>query len=134
MKDLTGRVAVVTGAASGIGLALANAFAAEGMRLVPADIEEQPLDQVEQTLRALGAEVVAVPTDVPEHASVQHLAVAALEVFGAVNVVCNNAGVSIASRAPLWEASIADWQWMLDVNVWGVIHGVDVCAGPPRAG
>jgi NAD(P)-dependent dehydrogenase (short-subunit alcohol dehydrogenase family) len=92
------------------------------MRLVLADIEERPLHQVGQMLRARGAEVVAVPTNVAEHASVRRLAVVALDAFGAVNVVCNNAGVSTASRAPLWEASISDREWVLDVNVCRVIH------------
>ena len=124
MKDLAGRVAVVTGAASGIGLALATALAARGMRLVLADIEEQALQRAEQELRAGGAEVIGVQSDVAEQSSVERLANAALERFGAVHVVCNNAGVSLASRAAVWEASTADWQWMLDVNVWGVIHGV----------
>ena len=124
MKTLTDRVAVVTGAASGIGFALATAFANEGMKVVLADIEQPRLDQACHTLTGQGAEVLAVRTDVSEQRSVEHLRDAALHRFGAIHVVCNNAGVSLRSRAPIWRASVADWQWMLGVNMWGVIHGV----------
>ena len=124
MKELTGRVAVVTGAASGIGLALATAFAHQRMKLVLADIETPALERAESTLRSRGAEVIAVRVDVSQQQDVEQLASAAVEAFGAVHVVCNNAGVSLASRAPIWQATIGDWQWMLNVNVWSVIHGV----------
>jgi NAD(P)-dependent dehydrogenase (short-subunit alcohol dehydrogenase family) len=124
VNDLTGKVAVVTGAASGIGLALATAFASQHMKLVLADIEERPLHDAEQSLRSGGAEVIAVATDVAQQAHMERLAKATVDTFGAVHVVCNNAGVSLARRAPIWEASTADWQWMLNVNVWSVIHGI----------
>jgi NAD(P)-dependent dehydrogenase (short-subunit alcohol dehydrogenase family) len=124
VKVLSDRVAVVTGAASGIGFALANAFAAEGMKVVLADVEKPMLEQAQQTFASSGAEVLAVPTDVSVQSDVEHLANEALQAFGAIHVVCNNAGVSLASLAPIWEASIPDWEWMLGVNVWGVIHGL----------
>lgn len=124
MKDLSSRVAVVTGAASGIGFALANAFASQGMKVVLADVEQEALEHAERSIRSSGAETLAVRTDVSEQSQVEDLAHAALQHFGAIHVVCNNAGVSIESRAPVWEATLADWEWMLSVNLWGVIHGV----------
>ena len=124
MRVLTNRVAVVTGAASGIGFALASAFAAEGMKIVLADVEEPTLTQACEKLASSGADVLAVAVDVSQKSEVQHLADVALQGFGAIHVVCNNAGVGLANRKPIWEASIPDWEWMLGVNVWGVIHGI----------
>ena len=124
MKVLRGRVAVVTGAASGIGRGLAERFAAEGMRLVLADIEEEPLRRAEHSLRTAGAEVIAVPTDVSDPDQVDRLASRSLEAFGRVQLVCNNAGVGVLSAAPLWEMSRADWEWVVGVNLWGVINGI----------
>ena len=109
MKDLSSRVAVVTGAASGIGFALANAFASQGMKVVLADVERQALEHAERSIRSSGAETLAVRTDVSEQSQVEDLAHAALQHFGAIHVVCNNAGVSIESRAPVWEATLPDW-------------------------
>jgi NAD(P)-dependent dehydrogenase (short-subunit alcohol dehydrogenase family) len=123
MKDLAGKVAVVTGAASGIGRALARAFAVEGMKVVLADVEEAPLGLVEAELGAQGATVLAVRTDVADGAEVARLAAVTVEHFGAVHVVCNNAGVGGAS-GPLWALGEADWAWTLGVNLWGVIHGI----------
>jgi NAD(P)-dependent dehydrogenase (short-subunit alcohol dehydrogenase family) len=123
MRELSGKVAVVTGAASGIGRALADCFAAEGMRVVLADIETDPLRAAERELRESGAEVITVQTDVAKSESVADLADVTLERFGAVHVVCNNAGVS-TSMGPVWERSLADWEWVLGVNLWGVIHGI----------
>lgn len=123
MRDLKGKVVVVTGAASGIGAAMAHAFAAEGSQLVIADIEADALKSVEQQLRASGTNMIAVTTDVADGASVARLAAAALDAFGAVHVLCNNAGVAHALR-PVWEFSEAYWQWLLGVNVWGVIHSI----------
>lgn len=122
MQDLIGKVAVVTGAASGIGRALAEAFAAEHMTVVVADVEEPALLAVERDLRARGATALAVRTDVSQPADVDALAERAFDAFGVVHVLCNNAGVFLGG--PLWERTVADWQWVLGVNLWGVIHGI----------
>lgn len=120
MEDLQGKVAVVTGAASGIGLALSHAFAAQGAKVVMADIET---DALERAAAELGdAEVRTVVCDVSDRAQVDALRDATLDAFGAVHVVCNNAGV--AGGGPIWAQSEADWNWVLGVNLWGVIHGV----------
>jgi NAD(P)-dependent dehydrogenase (short-subunit alcohol dehydrogenase family) len=124
VEVLRDRVAVVTGGASGIGFAMAKAFVLEGMKVVLADVEQPRLEEARQTLIADGVEVIAVPTDVSQEGDVQRLLSATLQAFGAVHVVCNNAGVSLGGRRPVWQASIADWEWMLGVNQWGVIHGV----------
>lgn len=115
-------VAVVTGAASGIGRAMAERFAAEGMKVVLADVEEEPLAEVTASLTAVDATVIAVKTDVSNAAAVENLAHQTLDAFGAVHILCNNAGV-VCSR-PVWEHSLADWEWVLGVNLWGVIHGI----------
>src|SRR5204863_8593015 len=93
------------------------------MRIVLADIEQSALDQAQSEMRAAGAEVVGVRTDVSDGAKVKVLADRALEAFGAVHIVCNNAGVA-SLGAPAWEQSEADWRWVIDVNLWGVIHGI----------
>ncbi|WP_181784818.1 SDR family NAD(P)-dependent oxidoreductase [Pseudonocardia pini] len=121
MKSLSGRVAVVTGAASGVGRGLVDRFAAEGMKVVLADVEEGPLAAAVDEVRAGGAEAIGVRTDVRHEAEVQHLAERTLEAFGAVHVLCNNAGVETGARFA--DIPTASWQWVLDVNVWGVIHG-----------
>jgi NAD(P)-dependent dehydrogenase (short-subunit alcohol dehydrogenase family) len=123
MKQLGGKVAVVTGAASGIGMALATRFAAEGMRVVLADVEDAPLAALDAELRGQGAEVLAQRTDVQDGAAVAALAARGIERFGAVHVVCNNAGVG-AGAGPVWTATEADWAWTLGVNLWGVVHGI----------
>jgi NAD(P)-dependent dehydrogenase (short-subunit alcohol dehydrogenase family) len=123
MKEFQDRVAVVTGAGSGIGRALAEKFAAEGMKVVLADIQEDALAAVEGELRGRDARVLAVRTDVASGDEVAALARQALEAFGAIHVVCNNAGVS-GGGGPIWAATEADWRWVLGVNLWGVIHGV----------
>jgi NAD(P)-dependent dehydrogenase (short-subunit alcohol dehydrogenase family) len=122
MRDLKGKVAVVTGAASGIGRGLAERFGREGMRVVLADIEETPLAAARAAVESLGAEAIAVTTDVSNRWQVEALARRALEAYGAVHVLCNNAGVGAGGMA--WELSAADWEWVLGVNLWGVIHGI----------
>jgi NAD(P)-dependent dehydrogenase (short-subunit alcohol dehydrogenase family) len=123
MKEFSGRVAVITGAASGIGLAMARRFAAEGMRLVLADVEEPALVAAVHELTSLGAEVVGVPTDVADHESVVNLRDRAFEAFGSVHVLCNNAGVVGRS---IVETPIEVWRWVVGVNLFGVINGCNV--------
>ena len=122
MKDLQGKVAVITGGASGIGLAVAEKAAAEGMKIVIADIEEGPLKEAEGELARQGAEVIGVVTDVSDAAAVRELRDRALDRFGAVHLVHNNAG--IGTGGPIWEFSEEDWRWIIGVNQWGVIHGI----------
>jgi NAD(P)-dependent dehydrogenase (short-subunit alcohol dehydrogenase family) len=122
MEEFRGRVAVVTGAASGIGLALSKRFAAEGMKVVMSDIETNVLEQAKSDLAKSGAEVVAVRCDVSVADDVSALAEATLDAFGKVHVVCNNAGVFAGGA--LWEAPLSDFEWTFGVNVYGVIHGI----------
>jgi NAD(P)-dependent dehydrogenase (short-subunit alcohol dehydrogenase family) len=122
MEDLQGKVAVITGGASGIGKAVAQRAATEGMRIVVADIEEGPLKDAENELTNRGAEAIGVVTDVSDAASVRSLRDAALDRFGAVHLVHNNAGVGLGG--PIWDVTEEDWRWILGVNLWGVIHGV----------
>ncbi|WP_369388427.1 SDR family NAD(P)-dependent oxidoreductase [Streptomyces sp. CG1] len=119
-----GQVAVVTGAASGIGLAMARRFAAEGLKVVLADVEETALDKAAADLRAEGADVHARVVDVGERAQVMELAEAAYDTYGAVHVLCNNAGVGSGAEGRMWEHDPNDWRWAFAVNVWGVFHGV----------
>ncbi|NEK56386.1 SDR family NAD(P)-dependent oxidoreductase [Geodermatophilus sabuli] len=118
-----GRVAVVTGAASGIGLGLARRFAAEGMKVVMADVEAPVLQAAADDLARDGAQVLPVVTDVADRASVEALRDAAVGEFGAVHLLCNNAGVG-GSQDPLWEVPLGDLEWVFGVNMWGVLHGV----------
>jgi len=124
MKEFKSRVAVITGAASGIGRAIAFRCASEGMKVVLADIEQPALDQAEQALRATGATVLAVRTDVSKTSEVEALAQKTLNTFGAAHLLFNNAGVGTGST--VWESSLADWQWVIGVNLWSVIYGVRV--------
>ena len=119
MEIGTGSVAVVTGGASGIGAALGRAFAAAGCAVVLADVEGGAL---EATAAAIDGDVRTVVTDVADAAAVEHLAAQAYEWFGAVHVVCNNAGVSTFN--PVTAQTLEDWRWVLGVNLWGVVHGV----------
>ena len=125
MQELRGRVAVVTGAASGIGLAMARRFGEEGMKVVLSDVEEEALASAVKALESEGHRVAGARCDVRFQESVDDLRDAALKEFGAVHVVCNNAGVA---RAPgggkMWEYDLNDWNWILSVNVMGVVHGI----------
>ncbi len=123
MEELGGRVAVVTGGASGIGFALAQRFAEEGMHLVVADVEETALEGAAKQLADLGADVLAVPTDVSVPAQVDALAAAARDRFGTFHVVCNTAGVA-GHGGPAWGGAREEWEWVVGVNLWGVIDGL----------
>jgi NAD(P)-dependent dehydrogenase (short-subunit alcohol dehydrogenase family) len=120
VEELRERVAVVTGGASGIGKAMATRFAAEGMRLVVVDIEERALTDAVDELRAGGAEAIGVRADVAVARDVDEVRDRAIEAFGAVHVVCNNAGVGAGGVA---DTPLEVWEWVLGVNLWGVIHG-----------
>jgi NADP-dependent 3-hydroxy acid dehydrogenase YdfG len=125
MKQLRDRVAVVTGAANGIGRALSGELVGEGMRVVLADIEAEPLEQAAKELAAAGGDVLAVPTDVADLAAVEALAAATLERFGAVHLLCNNAAVA-GQFGRIWATSLQEWEWIFSVNVMGVVHGLHV--------
>ena len=125
MQDLAGKVAVVTGGGGGIGRALGERFLAEGMRVVLADIDEPLLDATVAELGARHDDVVGVVTDVSLPDSVEHLRDATLERFGSVHLVCNNAGIPSGSDGALWQHHVNDWRWAVDVNVFGVINGIN---------
>lgn len=124
MRDLRGRVAVVTGGASGVGRAMAERFAAEGMRVVVADVERDALEAAVGQMSSSFKDVQGVLTDVSDYSSVEHLRDSALAAFGEVHVLCNNAGVGSGAEGHIWEHELNDWRWAMNVNVWGVIHGV----------
>jgi NAD(P)-dependent dehydrogenase (short-subunit alcohol dehydrogenase family) len=137
MERLAGRVAVVTGGAGGVGRALGQRLAAEGMRVVLADVEAPVLDSAVAELRDEGHDVSGVVTDVSDWGSVAALRDEVLDRHGAVHVLCNNAGVGAGAVGRLWEHDLNDWRWGLGVNVWGVVHGIKafvpgmVAAGEP---
>ena len=125
MQDLAGKVAVVTGAGSGIGLALAGRLAREGMRVALADVDDHALAQAAESLRAAGAEAAAVLTqrcDVTSERDVTDLADHVFATWGAVDVLCNNAGVFVGGF--MWERPPADFEFVLGVNLWGIVHGI----------
>ncbi len=122
LTEFEGRVAVVTGAASGIGKALCERFAREGMKVVMADVENDQLREAAREIETLGSEILAVRTDVSQADDLSALAEATLERFGKVHVLCNNAGVFAGGRT--WEAIGTDWEWVLGVNVYGVLYGI----------
>ncbi|MGB8644374.1 MAG: SDR family NAD(P)-dependent oxidoreductase [Anaerolineae bacterium] len=125
MEEFRGKVAVVTGGASGIGRALAERCAREGMKVVLADIEQAALDRAAEAIGKTGAAVLAVRTDVSQASEVQALADKTLAEFGGVHLLFNNAGVGGGVKS-VWENTLADWQWVLGVNLWSVIHGVRI--------
>jgi NAD(P)-dependent dehydrogenase (short-subunit alcohol dehydrogenase family) len=125
MKNVDGKVAIITGAASGVGLGMAKKFSQEGMKVVLADVEQKALDAALAAVVDAGGEASAVLTDVSDVAQVERLADLATETFGRINILCNNAGVHRGGNA--WEQSLDDWTWMLGVNLWGVVHGLRTC-------
>jgi NAD(P)-dependent dehydrogenase (short-subunit alcohol dehydrogenase family) len=125
MRNLSGRIAVITGAGSGIGAAMAHRFARAGMKIVVADIDPDAAAGTRDALAAAGFKAIAVPTDVTDPAQVEALADQAWAHFGAVDLLCNNAGVGPAGRhRVVWEYPLEDWKWSLDVNFFGVVHGI----------
>lgn len=123
MREFKEKVAVVTGGASGIGRGMAERFGSEGMKVVLADVEEQALRQAEAEFREKGVDVLGVVTDVSKPEALENLAQQTLNAFGKVHIVCNNAGVA-GAWGPTWENTLADWNWIMGVNLWGVIHGM----------
>ena len=124
MDDFDGRVAVITGGASGIGLGLARACAGAGMRLVIADLDTEALAAIEGELTGNGAEVLTQICDVSELEQVEALAATTIERYGSVNLLCNNAGVGIPTKTN--DLKLEDWRWIIDVDLWGPIYGVKV--------
>jgi len=125
MRDFAGRVAVVTGGASGIGRALGARFAAEGMKVVLADVEKGALDTTVAELRREGAAVMGIVTDVSQQDSVSALADEVYASHGTVHVLCNNAGIGTdETQSRIWDSPANDWIWAFRVNVWGVLHGI----------
>jgi NAD(P)-dependent dehydrogenase (short-subunit alcohol dehydrogenase family) len=126
MKDFIDKVAVVTGAASGIGRGLAGRCAKEGMKVVLADVEETALNQAEKELGGKRSDVLAVKTDVSRYKDVESLAQQTLDKFGAVHLLFNNAGVQtgMPSNTPVWDSTLSDWEWLIGVNLMGVVHGI----------
>ena len=128
MNEFKDKVAVITGAASGIGRAIAEKFAQEGMKVVISDIENETLSQTEEELKQKGFDVLALTVDVSKIEDVKHLAQKTIEKFGVVHILVNNAGVGFAgeSSTTIWESPLSEWQWILGVNLWGVNHGIHV--------
>jgi NAD(P)-dependent dehydrogenase (short-subunit alcohol dehydrogenase family) len=125
MESLAGKVAVVTGGAGGIGRAMGERLAREGMKVVLADVEQPVLDATVAELRAASLEVTGVVTDVADFESVVGLRDATLDTYGGVHLLCNNAGIGAGAEGPIWQHELNDWRWAVDVNVYGVIHGVN---------
>jgi len=122
MKVFKDKVAVITGAASGIGLGIARRAAKEGMKVVLADIEKDNLNQAEEELKSKGTDVISVCIDVSKSENIEQLAQKTIDSFGEVHLLCNNAGVF--PLGALWECTLSDWNWIIGVNLWGVIHGI----------
>jgi NAD(P)-dependent dehydrogenase (short-subunit alcohol dehydrogenase family) len=124
MRDVVGKVAVVTGGGQGIGRALVERFGAEGMKVVIADVVPQLVETTAAELRDKGLDVLGVVTDVTSLESVVALREATLAEYGAVHIICNNAGIGSGSEGQIWEHHVNDWRWSLDVNVMGVVNGI----------
>ncbi|HEY7137321.1 MAG TPA: SDR family NAD(P)-dependent oxidoreductase [Acidimicrobiia bacterium] len=125
MRDFAGKVAVVTGAAGGIGRALVERFLAEDMLAVVADVVPDAVERTTAELRGQGHDVIGVVTDVTSLESVEALRDAAIEAYGGVHILCNNAGIGSGSEGQMWEHHVNDWRWSLDVNVMGVVNGIN---------
>ena len=124
MKSFENKVAVITGGASGLGLAMAKRFGTEGMKIVLADIEEEPLQIATSELKKMGIDALGIPCDVSKGEDVERVAQQTIEHYKSIHIVCNNAGV--APSGIIWEHSTKDWEWAMGPNVWGVIHGIRV--------
>jgi NAD(P)-dependent dehydrogenase (short-subunit alcohol dehydrogenase family) len=124
MQEFKGKVAVVTGAASGMGRGFAERFASEGMKVVLADVEKPALNTAVEELQRQGFDVIGQLTDVSQLAQVEALRDRTLKQYGKVHILCNNAGVVSHGATAIWDATMHDWEWVLGVNLWGVIHGV----------
>ncbi len=125
IEQLDGRVAVVTGGGGGLGRAMGERFATEGMKVVLADVRPEPLDATVADLRARGLEVRGLVADVSRWDSVQELRDRTLDAYGAVHVLCNNAGIGVGAEGRVWEHDVNDWRWAIGVNLYGVIHGIN---------
>jgi NAD(P)-dependent dehydrogenase (short-subunit alcohol dehydrogenase family) len=125
MQELEGKTAIVTGAASGIGLGMVRAFARQGMSVVLCDIRGDRLDAALAQVRALGAKAIALVTDVSDRASVRAAGEGAVTAFGELHVACNNAGITIHGRS-VAELTLQEWEWNIGVNLYGVIHGLEI--------
>src|SRR5574340_475324 len=124
MRELAGRVAVITGASTGIGRSIAIECARAGMRVVLASPNAERLAAAVERVRAVGGQAIGVPTDVSDLAAVERLAEATLAEFGAVHLLVNNAGVYRPGY--MWEISLEEWEWVIGVNLWGTIYGIKV--------
>jgi NAD(P)-dependent dehydrogenase (short-subunit alcohol dehydrogenase family) len=125
MQEFKGKVAVVTGAASGMGRGLAERFAREGMKVVLADVEKPALNTAVEELQRQGFDVIGQLTDVSQLAQVEALRDRTLKQYGKVHILCNNAGVVSHGATAIWDSTMHDWEWVLGVNLWGVINGVN---------
>ena len=124
MQEFKGKVAVVTGAASGMGRGFAERFASEGMKVVLADVEKPALNTAVEELQRQGFDVIGQLTDVSQLAQVEALRDRTLKQYGKVHILCNNAGVVSHGATAIWDSTMHDWEWVLGVNLWGVIHGI----------